>query len=214
MHSGTTPENDQMPVTNQSHTNGGENVAKLRKRARCLRVLPLLLICCLLQMFFPGQGKAETPGKPDSDLLDRYDPGLPDRVDFEWSFPTGFSIGINGGHQIRLGESQDDPGSSASQMNLFPLAFLMEYPLLQTDWFRQSVGLGLGPYFFHQGPVPIHLLDFDVTCGSTYYTEWVTSLFQNLRLNLRMKYTHALRSTVETIRLGGFHTWIGLDFLW
>ena len=199
---------------NTDSTHGGENLAASRKRKLIRVVLPILLACLLLHSLSPGYGEAASPDEPDSDLLDRYDPGIPENFNFEWSFPTGFSVGIHGGCLMRQGEAEEGLGEPASRMNLFPVSFLMEYSLLKTDWFCQSVGLGMGPYLFHRGPVPIHLEDFGVTCGSTYYTEWATSLFQNLQLNLRMKYTHAVRSTVETIRLGEFHTWIGLDFLW
>ena len=152
---------------------------------------------------------------PDqSGLLCLYDPGIPQSVYTEWSFPTGFSFGISGGHRLRIGTRQGKTAGLSPRMNLFPLSFLMKVPLYKTRRITQSVGVGLGPYFLHQGPMPIQFSDLRVTCGSTYLTEWVTCVTKDLYLNLKMKYTHALQSVTDQIPLMDFTTWLGLDLRW
>ncbi|MEW6442177.1 MAG: hypothetical protein AB1640_14665 [bacterium] len=169
--------------------------------------------CLVLGAFAGSFARADSAVKPESDLLERYSPGIPQDLNLEWKFPTGFSLGINGAHHLRQGSEEAESGS-AIRTHLFPFSFLMEYCLLDTHLFTHSVGLGMGPYLFHRGPAPLELNDLEITYGSSWFTEWAAPLKPNLRLNLKMKYMHALRSSVDAIPLGELTTWLGLDFLW
>ena len=148
------------------------------------------------------------------DFLSIYEPGIPSSISKEWAFPTGFSFGISGGHHLRTGEENDPVDGSASKMNLFPLSFLMKYSLYKTKMISQSVGIGIGPYFLHQGSMPIEFGDIDVTGSSTYLSEWVSCLSKNLYLKLKMTYTHAFQSVADQIPLRDFTTWLGLNVRW
>jgi hypothetical protein len=150
----------------------------------------------------------------DSDLVALYDPGIPASVSVEWSFPTGFSLGIDGGYQLRIGDQGPLSSQSPSSVNLFPLSFLMKYSLYQSRWISQSVSVGLGPYFLHTGQMPIQLRDLGVTGSSTWITEWITRVSQDLYVNLNMKYTHAFQPVILEIPLWDFTTWLGLNLRW
>ncbi len=90
----------------------------------------------------------------------------------------------------------------------------MKFPLYQTRSISQSIGIGIGPYFLHQGPMPIRLRDLEVTGSSTYLSEWVTCFSKNLYLNFKMTYTHTFQSVKEQVPLRDFTTWLGLDVRW
>jgi hypothetical protein len=173
--------------------------------------LAILLICLLI----PVAAYANTSPPTDrSDFERLYDPGIPPTVSVEWSFPTGFALGIDSGFQLRIGD--EDPSSSpeAARMNQIPLTFLMKYSLYEGRRISQSVGFGMGPYFFHQGQMPIQLKDVDITGSSTAVTEWVSHLTKDLYVNLRMRYTQAFQFVVNDIPLWDFTTWFGMNLRW
>lgn len=183
------------------------------------RALLFLALLWIVVLVIPpcaiGDERAEPSlDMPDpSGLLSLYDFGIPQSVSKEWTFPTGFSFRISGGYHLHEGV-QDETTGFTSKMNLFPLSFLMRIPLYKTRRISQSIGFGLGPYFLHQGPMPIHLSDVRVTCSSTCLTEWMTRVSNNLYLNLRMKYTYALQSLSSQVPLGDFTTRLGLKLRW
>jgi hypothetical protein len=149
-----------------------------------------------------------------SDFESLYDPGIPAAVSVEWSYPTGFSLGIDSGHQLRIGDDSTVSSESPAKMNTFPLSFSMRYSLYESSRISQSIGVGLGPYFLHEGEMPIQLEDLDVTGSSSYATEWISHLSRDLYVNLRMKYTHVFQSVVNDIPLWDFTTWLGLNLRW
>lgn len=172
----------------------------------------------LFPALFPQVSTASTVNVAEvtenCDFLSIYDPGIPQLVSREWAFPTGFSLGISGGHLFRTGTETDLADGSTPKMNLFPLSFLMKYSLYKTKMISQSVGIGVGPYFLHQGPMPIQFGDLSVTGSSTYLSEWVSCLSKNLYLKLKMTYTHAFQSVTDQIPLRDFTTWLGLNLRW
>lgn len=149
-----------------------------------------------------------------SDFESLYDPGIPPAVSVEWSFPTGFSLGIDSGYQLRMGDDSTVSSPSPASLNTFPLLFSMKYSLYENSRISQSIGIGAGPYFLHEGEMPIQLKDVDVTASSTCTTEWVSRLSEDLYVNLRMKYTHVFQSVVNEIPLWDFTTWLGLNLSW
>jgi len=171
------------------------------------------VLLCLLIPVVPDATASPPTDKSDFERI--YDPGIPPAVSVEWSFPTGFSLGIDSGYQLRIGD--DDHASSsqdAARMNQIPLTFLMKYCLYEGSRISQSVGFGLGPYFFHQGRMPIQFKDVDVTGSSTAVTEWISHLSEDLYVNLRMKYTQAFEFVVDDIPLWDFTTWFGMHLRW
>jgi len=149
-----------------------------------------------------------------SDFLDRYDPGIPESVSLTWDLPSGLSLGISAGHKLH-GESPVDPSlSSEPKTDLFPLSFLMMVPLYETPLLSQSMGFGIGPCFLHQGQMPIEMGDMEVTGMTTYLTEWVSQISDNLFLQLRMKYTQAFESMQDRLPDRVFSTWLGLKAHW
>jgi hypothetical protein len=60
----------------------------------------------------------------------------------------------------------------------------------------------------------MQLKDVDVTGSSTCVTEWVSHLSQDLRVSLKMRYTHAFQLMVDDIPLWDFTTWVGMNFKW
>jgi hypothetical protein len=149
-----------------------------------------------------------------SDFLERYDPGIPASVSLEWDLPSGFSLGISGGHKLgHVSESAISPDLD-SRMNLFPFAFLMKVPIYETPFLSQSMGFGIGPYFVHQGQVPIAFGDLEVTGMTTCLTEWVSQVSENLFLHLKMKYTQAFETMQDRIPDRDFSTWLGLKAHW
>lgn len=176
----------------------------------------LILAACiqLTLTAWPWTAATAAPPGDKSDLIDRYDPGIPRNVSVEWAFPTGFSVGINGGHRFLTGDGETAFGDSVPRMNLFPLSFLMKYSLYHTRHLSQTVGFGVGPYFLHRGQMPLRLSDLDVVCGSTYVTEWITEISQDLFVNLRMRYTQAFQSVMDEAALRDFSTWLGLNLRW
>jgi len=173
-----------------------------------------LVVClfCLLTLI-PSVGSAYE-NYPKSDFESLYDPGIPPSVSVEWSFPTGFSLGINSGYKLRIGDATPAGGDHPNKMNTFPLSFSMKYSLYKSPRISQSIGVGLGPYFLHEGEMPIQLKDVDVTGRSTCATEWISHLSRDVYLNLKMKYSHAFQSVVNEIPLWDFTTWLGLNFRW
>jgi hypothetical protein len=151
---------------------------------------------------------------PRSDFESIYDPGIPPSVSVEWSFPTGFSLGIDSGYKLRFGEEARFSDDSSHSVNTFPLSFSMKYNLYEGPRISQSVGIGLGPYFLHEGEMPIQLKDVEVTGSSTCATEWVSHLSRDIYLNLKMRYTHAFQTVVNEIPLWDFTTWLGLNLKW
>jgi len=173
--------------------------------------LAVLLLCVLTVV--PSAATASEI-HPKSDFESMYDPGVPPSVSMEWSFPTGFSLGIDSGYQLRFGEETPVSGDSPNSMNTFPLSFSIKYNLYESSRISQSIGVGLGPYFMHKGEMPIQLKDVDVTGNSTCATEWVSHLSRDIFLNLKMTYSHAFQSVVHEIPLWDFTTWLGLNVKW
>ncbi len=176
-----------------------------------------VLAALLLFVLVPRPATATGPGDPDgdpADLMSLYDPGIPRSVSREWSFPTGFSLGIEAGHRLLVGEDLDATLGDRPKVDVFPLAFLMKYSLYTTRRISQTVGVGLGPYLIHQGTVPIQLSDLELTGASTWVTEWVSEVSQDLYLNLKMNYTHVFQSVAHQVHLEDFSTWLGLRFQW
>jgi hypothetical protein len=186
--------------------------ANLLHRPRAgLPDLAVLLLCVLTGL--PSAATAyEMNQKSDFESL--YDPGIPPSVSKEWSFPTGFSVGINSGYQLRFGDETPLPGNSPNSMNTFPLSFSLKYNLYESPRISQSIGIGMGPYFLHEGEMPIQLKDVDVTGSSSCATEWISHLSRDIYLNLKMRYTHAFQAVVNEIPLWDFTTWLGLNLKW
>lgn len=182
---------------------------------RFLPVFPAgwaILLCCSLLAVAPDAEASPSSDKPDWQRI--YEPGIPPSVSVQWSFPTGFSLGIDSGHQLRIGDGDPASGDERAKMNLFPVSFLMKYPLYESPRISQSVGIGFGPCFFHQGRMPIKPEDLDVTGSSTWLTEWISHISQDLYLNVKMKYTHTLQSTIDGIPLWDLTTWLGMNLRW
>ena len=188
--------------------NGSPSRAILRTG---LAGLAMLLACSLISAPPPAIA-FESHARPDFESL--YDPGVPPSLSVEWSFPTGFSLGIDSGYQLRIDEDTQPSGQPPASVNTFPLSFSMKYSLYESYRISQSVGVGLGPYFLHQGEMPIQLKDVGMTGRSTYVTEWISHLSRDLYLNLRMKYSHAFQAVVNGIPLWDFAAWLGLDLRW
>ena len=172
----------------------------------------VIFFLCIL-VLIPSVGSAYEMGRK-SDFESLYDPGIPPSVSMEWSFPTGFSLGINSGYKLRIGDETPAADNHPNTMNTFPLSFSMKYSLYRSQRISQSIGVGLGPYFLYQGEMPIQLKDVDVTGRSTCATEWISHLSRDVYLNLKMKYSHAFQSVVNEIPLWDFTTWLGLNFRW
>jgi len=178
-------------------------------------ILPPVLAMFFVSLLIPVTADANTSTPTDrSDFERLYDPGIPPAVSVEWSFPTGFALGIDSGYQLRIGDDHPSSSPEAASMNQIPLTFLMKYSLYEGRRISQSVGFGLGPYFFHQGQMPIQLKDVDITGSSTAVTEWVSHLSEDLYVNLRMKYTQAFQFVVNDIPLWDFTTWLGMNLRW
>ncbi len=173
-------------------------------------VRALLALCLLIAA--PGAAVAYELAQA-SDFESLYDPGVPPSVSVEWSFPTGFSLGIESGYKLRFSDETAE-SSEARSINTFPLSFSMKYNLYESQLLSQSVGVGLGPYFLHEGEMPIQLEDVDVTGSSTCNTEWISRLSRDVYLNVKMVYTHAFQTVVDEIPLWDFTTWLGLNLKW
>ena len=190
---------------------------KIGTLARILVQL-FLLSSLLYQIMYPTPAFTSEKNSlriPDkSDFLERYDPGIPSEVSLEWNLPSGVSLSICGGHKLGPVSENDLTSPQDSRMNLFPFAFLMKIPIYQTSFLSQSMGFGVGPYFVHQGQVPIELGDLEVTGMTTCLTEWVSQVSENLFLNLKMKYTHAFETMQDRIPGQDFSTWLGLKAHW
>ena len=171
-----------------------------------------ILFLCLIIPVVPDATASPPADKSDFERL--YDPGIPPAVSVEWAFPSGFALGIDSGYNLRLGDDHASSGQYSARMNQIPLTFLMKYSLYEGRRISQSVGFGLGPYFFHQGQMPIQLKDVDITGSSTALTEWVSHLSKDLYVNLRMKYTQAFQFVVDDIPLWDFTTWFGMNLRW
>jgi hypothetical protein len=171
-----------------------------------------MLLCFSLLPAVPDAVASPPSNKPDWQRI--YDPGIPPSVSVRWSFPTGFSLGIDSGYQLRIKDGDPSSSDDHAKINLFPVSFLMKYPLYESTRVSQSVGIGFGPCFFHQGRMPIKLGDMDVTGSSTWFTEWVSHLSQDLYVNVKMKYTHAFQSAVNGIPLWDLTTWLGMNLRW
>jgi hypothetical protein len=173
--------------------------------------LTVLLLCTLTVV--PSWAKTgEIHQKSDFESL--YDPGIPASVSVEWSYPTGFSLGIDSGYRLRFGDETALSSGSPHSMNTFPLSFSMKYNLYEGPRISQSIGIGLGPYFLHEGEMPIQLKDLEVTGSSTCATEWISHLSRDIYLSLKMRYTHAFQTVVNEIPLWDFTTWLGLNLKW
>jgi hypothetical protein len=171
-----------------------------------------ILLSCILITVVPHA--TASPPADQSDFESIYDPGIPPAVSVEWSFPTGFALGIDSGYQLRIRDADPSSSHNDARMNQIPLTFLMKYSLYEGRRISQSVGFGMGPYFFHQGQMPIQLEDVDITGSSTALTEWVSHLSKDLYVNLRMRYTQAFQFVVNDIPLWDFTTWFGMNLRW
>jgi hypothetical protein len=121
---------------------------------------------------------------------------------------------IDGVRQLRIGDDTLASSQSPAKMTTFPLSFLMKYSLCESYRISQSVCVGLGPYFMHQGQMPAQIKDVQVTGLSTCSSEWISHLSRDLYLNLRMKYTHAFQTLINEIPPWDFTTWLGLNVRW
>jgi len=152
---------------------------------------------------------------PDrSDFLERYDPGLPDSVSLNWVLPKGLALGFSAGHKLQRAAPADPSALAEPKTSLFPLSFLMRVPLFETPVLSQSMGFGIGPCLLHQGEMPIHLGDMEVTGLTTCLTEWVSEVSDNLFLRLRMKYTRNFESMRDRLPCNDFSTWLGMKVHW
>ena len=115
---------------------------------------------------------------------------------------------------MRAAERNDAQNNIDLKANLFPLSVLMKYSLYHTRKLTQSIGFGFGPTFLHKGTLPVALSDLEVAFGPTYITEWVTPITNNLRLNLKMTYSHVIENMISRIPLQDFSTWLGLKLDW
>jgi hypothetical protein len=173
---------------------------------------PAVFLLCALIVVPSAATEYEIDTRSDFESI--YDPGIPPSVSVEWSFPTGFSLGIQSGYKLRIGDESPVSSDSPGMMNTFPLSFSMKYNLYESHGLSQSIGVGLGPYFMHEGEMPIQLKDVEVTGSSTCATEWVSHLSRDVYLNLKMIYTHAFQSVVDEIPLWEFTTLLGLNLKW
>lgn|GEM_PF-3573208 len=171
-----------------------------------------VFLLCVLTVVPSAAATYEIGQKSDFESL--YDPGIPPSVSVEWSYPTGFTLGIDSGHQLRFGDETSVAGDSPNAMNTFPLSFSMKYSLYESPRISQSIGVGLGPYFLHEGEMPIQFKDIEVTGSSSCATEWISHLSRDIYLNLKMRYTHAFQAVVNGIPLWDFTTWLGLNLKW
>lgn len=179
---------------------------RLRTGSPCLVAL---FLCALLSL--PSAGKAREMF-PKSDFESLYEPGIPP-FSMEWSFPTGFSLGIDSGYRLRIGD-ESPVSSETPKVNTFPLSFSMKYNLYENKRISQSIGVGLGPYFLHEGEMPIQIKDLDVTGSSTCATEWVSHISKDMYLKLKMKYSRVFETVVHELPLWDFTTWLGLHLRW
>ena len=168
------------------------------------------ILCLLIAMPCAAMGPELGP---KSDFESLYDPGIPTSASVEWSFPTGFSLGIDSGHQLRFGEEGSATGAP-NALDTFPLSFMVKYNIFESYRLSQSIGVGVGPTFVHEGKMPLQFKDMDVTGNSTCATEWISHLSRDIYVNLKMKYTHAFQSVVNQIPLSDFTTWLGLNLRW
>ena len=172
----------------------------------------------LLLSAFPAAPEAEAtlPMPPESSLLFEPEFQTPTFIQVEWSFPTRFTMGVIGEYMLK--QCSDNPSEYLSGMetliDLFPCYFLMKYSLYETPRLSQSIGLGLGPYFWHQGPGPPQLDGLKLTGNSTCIMEWISQVSQHLYVNLSMKYTHAFQAAAGEIPLRSFSTWLNLELTW
>jgi len=149
-----------------------------------------------------------------SDFLSRYDPGIPASISLEWDLPSGLVFGLSGGRELHQQRENNPAHLPVPRMTLFPFSFLMTIPLYETPLISQSMGLGVGPCFLHQGQVPIQLRNMEVTGMTTVLTEWVSRLSENVYLNLNMKFTQVFESLQDSIPDRSFVTWLGLKACW
>lgn len=187
----------------------GENV---RSGIRFGSHLFAILLLASPLLLAPDANARPLLDKPD--WMRIYDPGIPPSLSMEWSYPTGFSLGINSGYRLRIGNDNPGSGEQAARVNTFPVSFMMRYSLFESTRISQSVGFGLGPYFLHKGPMPIQLQDIDVTGSTTCVTEWIGHISRDLYLNLKMRYTQAFQVVVDDIPLWDFTTWMGMNLRW
>jgi len=176
-----------------------------------LPALAVLLLCVLPVV--PSAATADEINQK-SDFESLYNSGFPRPASLEWSFPTGFSLGIDSGHPLRYGDGTPVSGDSPNSIKTFPLSFSMRYSLYESYRISQSIGVGLGPYFMRQGETPGQFKDVEITGNSTYATEWISYLSRDIFLNLKMTYTQAFQSVVNEISLWDFTTWLGLNVKW
>ena len=171
-----------------------------------------VFLLCVLPVVPSAATANEINQKSDFEYL--YDSGFPRSASLEWSFPTGFSLGIDSGHPLRYGDGTPVSGDSPNSIATYPLSFSMKYNLYESYRISQSIGVGVGPYFMHDGETPVQFKDVEITGNSTCATEWISHLSRDIFLNLKMSYTHAFQSVVNEIPLGEFTTWLGLNLKW
>jgi hypothetical protein len=172
-----------------------------------------LVLGSLILLLLASDADARPP-LDKADWQKIYDPGIPPSLSVEWSYPSGFSLGIDSGYRLRIGDGNPDSRGQAAKVNTIPLSFMMRYSLYESPRISQSVGFGLGPYFFHQGRMPIQLQDVDVTGSTTCVTEWISYISRDLYINLKMRYTQAFQFVVDDIPLWDFTTWMGMNLRW
>ncbi len=176
--------------------------------------LAALFCCLLITAPFPAPCAAEEPQLGHtSDFEAMYNLAIPTSSSVEWSYPTGFSLGIDSGHQLRFGDEGSGSGTPRA-LDTFPFSFMVKYNVFDSYRLSQTIGVGVGPTFVNEGKVPLQLKDMDVTGNSTCATEWISHLSRNIYLNLKMRYTRAFQSMVNRIPLSDFSTWLGLNVRW
>lgn len=177
-------------------------------------VFPSILLLSFGSLILLATDANARPLTDKPDWMRIYDPGIPPSLSVEWSYPSGFSLGIDSGYRLRIGDDNSDSTRQAAKVNTIPLSFMMRYSLYENPRISQSVGFGLGPYFFHQGRMPIQLEDVDVTGSTTCVTEWIGYISRDLYINLKMRYTQAFQFVVDDVPLWDVTTWMGMNLRW
>ncbi len=177
-------------------------------------VFPSILLLSFGSLILLATDANARPLMDKPDWMRIYDPGIPPSLSVEWSYPSGFSLGIDSGYRLRIGDDNSDSMRQAAKVNTIPLSFMMRYSLYENPRISQSVGFGLGPYFFHQGRMPIQLEDVDVTGSTTCVTEWIGYISRDLYINLKMRYTQAFQFVVDDVPLWDVTTWMGMNLRW
>jgi len=179
-------------------------------------IIALFIVLTVNALPAAPEAAATLPLPKESSILFEPEFEAPTFLELEWSFPTRFTVGIIGEYILRQcsDTSSEYLYNVETLIDLFPCYFLMKYSLYETPRLSQSIGLGLGPYFWHQGPGPPQMDGLKLTGNSTCIMEWISQISQHLSVNLSMKYTHAFQAAVGEVPLRSFSTWLSLQLYW